>query len=50
MRLKVYVYQITISIDGQVKSFVDNLIKGRVTVSLRVSFVLQSAEVLSLLL
>jgi hypothetical protein len=40
----------TMSNDGQVKSFVDKLIKACGTVVMRVASVLQSAEVLPLLL
>jgi len=46
----VYVCRKTISNDGQVKSFVDDLIKERGTVSTRVALVLRSAEVLPLFL
>ena len=48
--LKVHVCHKIISNDGQVKSFVDDLIKERGTVSMRVAFVLRSAEVLPLFL
>ena len=50
LHAKVYVCQKTISNDGQVKSFVDDLIKERGTVSMRVALVLRSAEVLPLFL
>ena len=48
--LKVYVCRKTISNDGQVKSFVDDLFMERGTVSMRVALVLRSAEVLPLFL
>ena len=43
--LKVRVCRKTISNDGQVKSFVDDLVMERGTVNMRVAFVLRSVEV-----
>jgi hypothetical protein len=43
--LKGHVRRIAITNVGRVKSFVDDLTKGRGTVSMRVAFVLRSAEV-----